>query len=260
MKRFLCTLLVAMLVLCSTAVAEDWICPSCGSTVSGNFCNNCGSAKPSDEWVCPSCNNKTSGNFCNNCGSPKPEQEKTPLLSGDGWEIVKEYKYSAGFGDSEFYGFVLKNTTDKNKILTGQVLYYDSADNLIGVSEIFKTVVASQYTIFCSTYNDAPFDHAVVVPVLKTPTSSFSLDPFMDINTSRVGNKLIITVKNNSEFNADSVSYEILYFDENDRIVNTSSGYFDEIPAGGQGIMEDPPSYSQVPFSYAEVYISAIHF
>ena len=73
MRKYLGILLAIMFVLGSvTALAEDWTCPSCNSVVSGNFCNNCGSAKPSDEWTCPNCSNIVKGKFCNNCGTARP--------------------------------------------------------------------------------------------------------------------------------------------------------------------------------------------
>lgn len=51
--------------------AGQWEC-SCGAVNTGNFCNNCGSQKPSSNtWQC-SCGAVNTGNFCNNCGAPKP--------------------------------------------------------------------------------------------------------------------------------------------------------------------------------------------
>ena len=63
------------------AVAGSWLC-SCGTTNSGKFCANCGSAKPepkpaADSWTC-SCGTNNSGKFCANCGQPKP-------AAADGW-------------------------------------------------------------------------------------------------------------------------------------------------------------------------------
>ena len=57
--------------------ANGWQC-SCGNTVSGNFCPNCGSKKPepkpaADSWKC-SCGATVNGKFCPECGSPKPAQ------------------------------------------------------------------------------------------------------------------------------------------------------------------------------------------
>ena len=65
-------------------VADSWQC-SCGATVSGNFCTNCGGKKPADEgWSC-SCGAVNKGKFCQNCGSPKPAG--APLYQCDkcGW-------------------------------------------------------------------------------------------------------------------------------------------------------------------------------
>ena len=73
MKRLVCLITVLLLVFSVTAVfAEDWVCPNCGNTASGNFCNNCGTAKPSTDWICSNCGSIASGNFCSNCGAPRP--------------------------------------------------------------------------------------------------------------------------------------------------------------------------------------------
>lgn len=47
-----------------------WIC-ACGNENNGNFCSNCGSARPAEELVCASCGFKPEGEakFCSNCGN-----------------------------------------------------------------------------------------------------------------------------------------------------------------------------------------------
>lgn len=66
--------------------ADSWKC-SCGATASGKFCPECGSPKPADAdgWTC-SCGAVNKGKFCQNCGSKKPEG--APLYKCDkcGWE------------------------------------------------------------------------------------------------------------------------------------------------------------------------------
>ena len=48
-----------------------WTC-ACGTVNTGNFCTNCGSAKPqSAGWTC-SCGTVNTGNFCTNCGAKNP--------------------------------------------------------------------------------------------------------------------------------------------------------------------------------------------
>ena len=55
------------------APAQDaWKC-SCGATVTGNFCPECGAKKPAPAagWTC-SCGTVNQGKFCSNCGAKKP--------------------------------------------------------------------------------------------------------------------------------------------------------------------------------------------
>lgn len=45
-RAFSIFLVLCLLLFGNVALAEAWVCASCGSTNSGNFCSNCGSAKP----------------------------------------------------------------------------------------------------------------------------------------------------------------------------------------------------------------------
>ncbi len=56
---------------------ETWICPKCGETGSGNFCENCGAPRPESAcvWVCE-CGQENTGNFCGNCGKPRPASKR----------------------------------------------------------------------------------------------------------------------------------------------------------------------------------------
>lgn len=55
--------------------ADAWTCPTCGKTVTGNFCSSCGTKKPEvpAQWFCPQCGTANTGNFCTQCGTKKPE-------------------------------------------------------------------------------------------------------------------------------------------------------------------------------------------
>lgn len=66
-------------------VSGAWKC-SCGAMATGNVCPECGAKKPADEgWTC-SCGTINKGKFCQNCGAKKPEG--APLYRCDkcGWE------------------------------------------------------------------------------------------------------------------------------------------------------------------------------
>lgn len=70
----------------SAPAADSWKC-SCGATVTGKFCSECGAPKPvsADGWTC-ACGAVNKGKFCSNCGAKKPEG--APLYRCDkcGWE------------------------------------------------------------------------------------------------------------------------------------------------------------------------------
>ena len=49
---------------------EDWICPNCGSSNNGNFCEECGNKRP-EEKVCKKCGAKLEDDqkYCEECGT-----------------------------------------------------------------------------------------------------------------------------------------------------------------------------------------------
>ncbi len=67
--------------------ADSWKCAKCGAMAHGNFCPECGSAKPTADagWTCK-CGAVNKGKFCSECGAPKPAD--APLYRCDkcGWE------------------------------------------------------------------------------------------------------------------------------------------------------------------------------
>ena len=69
----------------SQPAANGWKC-SCGATVTGKFCTECGSPKPAaDGWKC-SCGAVNKGKFCGECGSPKPAGIPQYRCDKCGWQ------------------------------------------------------------------------------------------------------------------------------------------------------------------------------
>ena len=65
--------------------AGAWKC-KCGATATGKFCPECGSPKPAEDgWTC-SCGTVNKGKFCQNCGSKKPEGAPLDRCDECGWE------------------------------------------------------------------------------------------------------------------------------------------------------------------------------
>lgn len=81
MKKTIALVMILALLL-GAALAEGlWICPACGSENSGNFCGDCGTARPVQTWTCPNCGDVNEGNFCGNCGTKRPEAEASASAS-----------------------------------------------------------------------------------------------------------------------------------------------------------------------------------
>lgn len=53
-----------------TPSLDNWFCPNCGESCTGNFCSKCGTKRPDTSWTC-SCGMVNKGNFCSNCGKPR---------------------------------------------------------------------------------------------------------------------------------------------------------------------------------------------
>ncbi len=67
------------------ADGKSWKC-SCGYTVIGNFCPECGAKKPAIEgWAC-ACGSVNKGKFCCDCGAKKPEGALLYRCDKCGWE------------------------------------------------------------------------------------------------------------------------------------------------------------------------------
>ena len=88
-KIFSIALTLILLMTCITQVfaesEEVWVCPTCGATVTGNFCSKCGEKRPAEDgsWVCPNCGAECTENFCSNCGTKRSDAE-TRLVDSEG--------------------------------------------------------------------------------------------------------------------------------------------------------------------------------
>lgn len=95
MKRYALLFSIVLLagVFTVSVFAEEniWLCPNCGEKAIGNYCSECGEAKPSEEWICTSCGDAATGNFCSNCGTERYENKiDKQRLEGDGFDSPEE--------------------------------------------------------------------------------------------------------------------------------------------------------------------------
>ena len=91
--------------------AGAWKC-SCGATVTGKFCTECGKPKPaaSEGWKC-ACGAVNKGKFCPECGAKKPEGVPQYKCDKCGWEPAdptKAPKFCPECGDPFDSGDIVK--------------------------------------------------------------------------------------------------------------------------------------------------------
>ncbi len=86
--------------------AGAWTCPSCGKSVTGKFCPECGAKKPepaaANFWTCPSCGAHNQGKFCAECGAKKPAGVPQYRCDKCGWtpaDPTKPPKFCPECGD-----------------------------------------------------------------------------------------------------------------------------------------------------------------
>ena len=89
MKKPICILLALLLAVAGTAASlaeagSAWVCPDCGNETSGNFCGECGAARPA-EIVCPGCGATYAADapnrFCTECGAKLPDDAGEPAVA-----------------------------------------------------------------------------------------------------------------------------------------------------------------------------------
>ena len=189
----------------------------------------------------------------------KKQIDENESSADKSWSILKDYKFQIG-EDSFHYGFVLENRMADNAIIEGNAVFNDANDGIIGVATIRKTVIGAGESAFFDVVANADFDHVTVNPTLRIPNKSFAITSQMAYETERVDNQIILTVHNNSIYNADSAGYYALLFDANENIVGYYDGSLGKIKAGGTTFKEIPPSYGRRrEFDHYTIYIYGLH-
>lgn len=84
MKRLGIAIIMAAVILsCSIALGEEWICSNCQRQNTGNFCPSCGAKRPAI-WICDNCGSLNGESYCKKCGFPKGNKviDSTSVMNG----------------------------------------------------------------------------------------------------------------------------------------------------------------------------------
>ena len=171
----------------------------------------------------------------------KEAYDNMPIMTGDGWEMLKEYKYETRW--AHYYIFVLKNTSGYDAEIDCNVVFYDEDGNMVGVANSSNYACESGYETCWVFKNDIEFDYATVEVNMSKDKYYAAGQSSIELTTNIVGDKAIITAKNVGDKAVEFVEYYVLFLDENGNVVSHSWGYLtdndSEIKPGAQEMREE---------------------
>jgi uncharacterized coiled-coil DUF342 family protein len=186
---------------------------------------------------------------------PKVIEPFVPVYSGDGWDITADFSFAEYRNYN--YAIVIRNTTSEDKNITVSFKFFDSKNQLIGISEGEVYCAAPGHDYYIQVSNDTEFDHVETTVALKKAEFIRSMDDALIVKCSYVGQKALISVDNTGGKEASLVEYHVVFYDESNNYVDSAWGFFDTIPANGTYMCEEKCSKA---FDHAGVYYNAIDY
>ena len=194
MRKVVVILVALILLLASVALAEGWTCPTCGNDVTGNFCNLCGTANPSDEWICPQCKAEITGNFCSNCGSPRPK----------GTGIVDTIRLQPTNAPDVTSNYITEKTIVKNYVgrslsLCGYTSWGGERRDKYGSTNL-ELIMLSPDGTYISPSDDDTLEEYKVIAQYPAANIEFTITKDLDGNNENIGyGEIILVVSKNGE-------------------------------------------------------------
>lgn len=188
----------------------------------------------------------------------KEAYDNRPIAVGDGWEILKEWRYTAEYINYNYYAFTLKNTSGYTAEIGVSAKFYDADDNLVGVADKTQNACEDGYVTYWAFSNDdIDFDHVELKIRMSKDKYYEGAQSALQIETSVVGDKVIISATNTGDKPVRFAEYNALFLDENGEIVYTNWGYIGdddtEIKPGATE-MEEANAWG-ADFAEAQVYV-----
>lgn len=146
----------------------------------------------------------------------------------EGLEITR-YNYQYEFYGRTVYAecFEIENTSAFNIALSGEFHYLDESRNLIGVATSTHKAIGPDQTVVIYNRQETPYSDCKLKLSATLDEKCISAVANLSYAVTEAGDKLIISVTNNSKKTAESVSAFVLYF-KNGQVVDMGTvAYFD---------------------------------
>lgn len=226
MKRFLCLILTALLLLSSTlALAEDWTCPACGCACTSKFCPDCGTPRPEAET--PAEVDKVMASIA-------------PLHDGGDYAVMKEYTWESY--SFHHCGIVLKNTTDRTLEYTVEFSFRDADDREIGQGWGEAYACDPGCEVLVSALAREPFDHVVYGVGCLDAERYHDVHSYVTVTAEKYGNSVFVIGQNHGNVDAQYVQYHLFFKDKDGKCVGHDEGFlsdFEGFLRAGQTIVRE---------------------
>jgi len=169
------------------------------------------------------------------------------------YTVLKEYEWES-YG-TKYLALIVKNTSGSTKDITGQVLFYSEDGNLLGASSPEQYVCGDEQEVFLSCSCDSNYSYYEYSVELTDSTFGKNLNDSVSVSITLNSNNAILMFKNTGTEATDSLEYNCLFFDKNNKIVATDWGFVDTLSPNKSKFEEIDP-YEE--YDRIEVYYSAL--
>lgn len=192
----------------------------------------------------------------------KPPETEAPaagsdvMPKGDGWEVVKAYKFKNKYVDYYDYLVALKNTSGADKDVSVRVLFQDKEGNVVGVQEKSEYAFANEQVALFEFRSDVDFEKADVSVSMRDLYLYETTHSMLESKLSQLEGKVIVSVKNTGDKPANFVTYRIVFLDEAGNMTEHGYGYIGDMDSQikpGATELKEVRAYE--PFKSAELYV-----
>ena len=149
-------------------------------------------------------------------------------------DVTEYYQTNGGYYD---YYIILGNTSEFDVDLNVSVKFYDEDGNLVGADDETEYAVGHGNSTIMEFDCDSDFSKAEYVIDVAPPDTYVCVDSDVEYEVLQSGDKLIVTVKNNSSKTITNVTAEAIFFSGGNVVGSTDTYFGDmdyELKSGGE--------------------------
>lgn len=160
----------------------------------------------------------------------KTAYDNRPVLTGEGWELAREFFYNEAAINRYYYICLVRNTSGYLADININVTFYDEAGNIIGVSHDRRPACENSQLTYWEFYNDTPFYRVNLEFMIEKDTwYQDGAQSAVELTCDNLGNKVIISAVNNGELPVESLEYNVLFLNESGRVVDKARGFLTDM-------------------------------